>query len=107
MRIRAFFSPSPLNSTSSAPAPPSNASNSSCQGLDLLLMAATEVIGDRGSEIESSKADNVLKIEEKSDKVDDEVVLKPKRQKRQKAMPSRFQDSVMQPWKRRTRRRLA
>ncbi|KAJ0974045.1 hypothetical protein J5N97_016010 [Dioscorea zingiberensis] len=94
MRIRAFFSSSSFNSTSSAPAvlstpsPPSNASNSSCQGLDLLLLAATEVIGNRAMEIESSEADGALKLEEKSEGEADEVIVKPKRQRRQMAMPS-------------------
>ncbi|WOL17575.1 hypothetical protein Cni_G26368 [Canna indica] len=119
MRIRASKTP-PLSSNSisnpsPSPSPPSDGFSSRCEGLDLLVQAAIEVFGGRALQMEHIGSSAVGEEEGKQERVelreeelDDGVVagLKRKRNSRQSATPSRFQDSVLQPWKRRTRRRL-
>lgn len=123
MRIRASKTP-PLNSSSSALAPTPTAStspelNSSssnefsprCNGLDLLVLAVIEVNGGRAMDAEKNAINGVKEEENRIEKRKEEkgsefeVGLKPKRRRRQLAMPSRYHDSVLQPLKRRNRRR--
>ncbi|WOK92486.1 hypothetical protein Cni_G01177 [Canna indica] len=107
------------NTTPSISAPlnslPRNDSSSRCEGLDLLVLAVIEVFGDRALEVERIGSNGVGEEERKQERVEMtkeepvggvEAGPKRKTRKRQLAMPSRFQDSVMQPWKRRTRRQL-
>ncbi|RZR99713.1 hypothetical protein BHM03_00029316 [Ensete ventricosum] len=123
MRIRASKTPTlgSISNPNPAPSmsplsnsPPSDDSSTRCEGLDLLVLAVIEVFGDgaletehigsSGVEEERGKREMVEKRKEGLD-AGAEAGPKRKRRKRQLAMPSRFQDSVMQPWKRRTRRR--
>lgn len=123
MRIRASKTP-PLNSPSSAlptshtssPSPPLNSSSSNDSsprrnGLDLLVLAVIEVNGGRALDAEKNaingfqEEDNRIEKRKEEKGSEFEVGLKPKRWRRQLAMPSRYQDSVLQPLKRRTRRR--
>lgn len=100
IRNRALLStPQPNNSTCSALSPPSysNDTSSRCQGLDLLAMAALEVGGEAAVDLNCSKIESFCCNE------GDKGVVGLKR-RRQKALPLRFQDSVLQPWKRATRR---
>ncbi|EHA8588443.1 hypothetical protein COCNU_scaffold005294G000010 [Cocos nucifera] len=123
MRIRGSKTP-PLNSSSSALAvtptpslsPPSNSScsndpSSRCEGLDLLVLAVIEVNGDRALDAERNAINGVKEEDDRTEKRKEEkgsefeVGSKPNKRRRQLAMPSRYQDSVLQPWKRRRRRR--
>ncbi|KAJ8485730.1 hypothetical protein OPV22_018215 [Ensete ventricosum] len=125
MRIRASETP-PLSSSSNPnPTPPlsspsnsplSNDYSSRCEGLDLLVLAVIEVFGDTALQMEDIDGDGVGQEERKQDgiemrKEDPNIIveadLKRKRRRRPLATPSRFQDSVLQPWKRSTRRRLS
>ncbi|RWW71452.1 hypothetical protein BHE74_00020850, partial [Ensete ventricosum] len=100
----------PLNSS------PSSDSSSRCEGLDLLVLAVIEVFGDGALEIERIGSSGVGEeegkqegIEMREEELDGGVEAGTKRKSRRRplATPSRFQDSVLQPWKRRTRRRLS
>ncbi|XXG43567.1 hypothetical protein AAC387_Pa01g3566 [Persea americana] len=93
-----------------------------CEGLDLLVKAAQHVSGDvlfdvpliqQRKVVSGGKNDFKLneavvseidkeEAEEKKN-VEIEVVSKPGRQKRQLSLPSKYNDSVLQPWKRQTR----
>ncbi|KAJ8486483.1 hypothetical protein OPV22_018968 [Ensete ventricosum] len=123
MRIRASKIPL-LSSISDSPpslSPPLNSSPSSdsssrCEGLDLLVLAVIEVFGDGALEIERIGSSGVGEeegkqegIEMREEELDGGVEAGTKRKSRRRplATPSRFQDSVLQPWKRRTRRRLS
>ncbi|RWW54184.1 hypothetical protein BHE74_00039240 [Ensete ventricosum] len=114
MRIRASKTP-PLGSIADPNPAPSDDCSSRCEGLDLLVLAVIEVFGDRALEMEHIGSNGVEEEEgkregigERKEELDGGLEAGPrgKRRKRQLAMPSRFQDSVLQPWKRRTRRRL-
>ena len=100
-RIRALLSTPQSNSACSAlsTSPYPNITNSRCEGLDLLTMAVLEVDGDRAFDFEAKSAGS-----EESKREGGEVGFKAQRRTRQKAVPSKFQDSVLQPWKRSTRR---
>ena len=123
MRIRASKTPplgfisNPDPAPSMSPlsnSPPSDDSSTRCEGLDLLVLAVIEVFGDGALETEHIGSSGVEEeqgtremVEKRKEELDGDAEAGPKRKrrKRQLAMPSRFQDSVMQPWKRRTRRR--
>ncbi|URD98525.1 DNA-directed RNA polymerase [Musa troglodytarum] len=123
MRIRASkipllssISDSPPSLSPSLNSPPSNDSSSRCEGLDLLVLAVIEVFGDGALEIERIGSSGVGEeegkqegIEMRKEELDGGVEAGTKRKSRRRplATPSRFQDSVLQPWKRRTRRRLS
>ncbi|XXG43568.1 hypothetical protein AAC387_Pa01g3567 [Persea americana] len=92
-----------------------------CEGLDLLVKAAQHVAGNvlfdvpliqrkvvsgGKNDFKLNKADgSEIENEESEEKknVEIEVVSKPGRQKRQLSLPSKYHDSVLQPWKRQTR----
>ncbi|XP_042471105.1 uncharacterized protein LOC122053227 [Zingiber officinale] len=104
--------PSPCLSSSSNHSPASDDSSSRCEGLDLLVLAVIEIFGDRvfekerigrsgGGEAAAKNGRNEAREEEFAGG------LKRKGNRRESTMPSRFKDSVLQPWKRSTRRRLS
>lgn len=127
MRVRASkASSSPLSSIpNSNPAlslsPPSTFphpidSSGRCEGLDLLVLAAMEVFGDGALDSGRIRSNEVGKEDGRTERVEKreeelcggvEAGLKRTRKRRPLTMPSRFQDSVLQPWKRRTRGRLS
>ncbi|XXG43569.1 hypothetical protein AAC387_Pa01g3568 [Persea americana] len=88
-----------------------------CEGLDLLVKAAHHVAGNvlfdvsliQRTAVSGGKKAVLSEIEKEEPKekkdVEIEVVSKPERQKRQLSLPSKYHDSVLQPWKRQTRRR--
>uniref|UniRef100_A0A1D1Y6K4 Pituitary homeobox 2 n=1 Tax=Anthurium amnicola TaxID=1678845 RepID=A0A1D1Y6K4_9ARAE len=106
--------PSCTTSPAASPSPPS-ASFPRCHGLDLLAMAALEASGvgkeDEGSnnQEDSCKAGYNSKpaMAAKGDGGIGGVGFGevPKKRGRQALMPSKYQDSVLQPWKRRSRQR--
>lgn len=115
------FSASPSSSNSSS----STNQNSRCEGLDLLLKAVLhlkepvffgvpftqkKVIRRRKRALRFKKTlkpktdkDNDKKLTKIKKETRIEVISNPEREKRLKALPSKYQDSVLQPWKRRTR----
>ncbi|KAJ4955608.1 hypothetical protein NE237_012391 [Protea cynaroides] len=95
-----------------------------CEGLDILAEAVHFVAGSalpmgvpvtrrriiirRKSAFKFSKID-ISEIEKQAEEMNQEkeirVITKPKKRKRVMAVPSKYQDSVLQPWKRQNRRR--
>lgn len=125
MRVRASKA-SPLSSIpNSNPAlslsPPSSFphpidSSGRCEGLDLLVLAAVEVFGDGALDSGRIRSNEVGKEDGRTERVDKreeelcgavEAGLRRTRKRRPLTMPSRFKDSVLQPWKRRTLGRLS
>lgn len=107
MRIRASKT-APLSSISDL-APSMAASSdpaSRCEGLDLLVLAVIEVFGERAMDVERVGSNGVGEEEKRDVNRRVESCSKRKASKRPSEIPSRFHDSVMQPWKRSTRRRV-
>ncbi|KAJ4967945.1 hypothetical protein NE237_014646 [Protea cynaroides] len=118
--------------SSSSNSPSSSSSSIDCQirceGLDILAEAVRFVAGSalpmsvpvtrrrviirRKSAFRFNKIDiseigeqEELELEEMNQEEGIGVITKPKRRKREMALPSKYQDSVLQPWKRQNRRR--
>ncbi|URD95131.1 hypothetical protein MUK42_05034 [Musa troglodytarum] len=96
--------------------PPPIDSSGRCEGLDLLVLAAMEVFGDGALDSGCIRSNEVGKEDGRMERVEKreeelcggvESGVKWKRKRRPLTMPARFQDSVLQPWKRRTRGRLS
>ncbi|KAL5988998.1 hypothetical protein ACLOJK_027100 [Asimina triloba] len=126
MRALAPSTIAPSSSPSSLPSSPFNSSHSidnkaRCQGLDLLVQAVIHVAGwvvfapknapmkeKRDFQFKNDKIQNESnekKVVSKKEGERIDVISNPKRLKRSLTLPSKYKDSVLQPWKRRTRRR--
>ncbi|KAK9146487.1 hypothetical protein Sjap_006390 [Stephania japonica] len=91
--------------------------NSRCEGLDLLVEAAIYISGELFLESPNMDHDRIGSKESKDEDQEQEeeevvekgrvidVISKPKRRQRVMALPSKYNDSILQPWKRRTRAR--